>query len=157
MNNNKILLIGSVLTIALAAFLFWPSKDSNNPESSLEVIMYKDPNCGCCTDWAKHMSNAGFRVKEENTNPSLMGNIKQSVGVTQQTSSCHTAIVGNYFVEGHVPAKEVERLLREQPDALGLTVPGMPIGSPGMEGPNPEAYDVYLVEKDGSLSIYASY
>ncbi len=156
MNNNKILLAGSVLTIALIAFLFWPAKNTNS-DGNLEVVMYKDPNCGCCVEWAKHMNENGFRVKEENTIPSLMGRIKGSVGVTQQTASCHTAIVGEYFVEGHVPAREVKRLLEEKPDALGLTVPGMPIGSPGMEGPNPEPYDVYLVGKDGSLSIYASY
>lgn len=158
MSNNKILMIGALFTIGILAFLFWPTSGNKFnvvPEGKIEVVMYKNPDCGCCTEWAKHMNRAEFHVIEEDTK-ALMS-IKQSAGVPARFESCHTAMVGNYFVEGHVPVADVQRLLRENPDALGLTVPGMPIGSPGMEGPNPQHYDVYLVAKDGSTSIYSSY
>lgn len=126
-----------------------------NPTAN--VVVYKSPTCGCCTKWADHMHKSGFEVKEiaiENLN-----SIKVEHGITSETASCHTAIVEGYVVEGHVPAKEVKRLLSERPDARGLTVPGMPIGSPGMEveGRQADAYDVLLIEKDGGTRVWASY
>ncbi len=158
MSNSKILVIGAIFTIGVAAFLFWPKAQGNVsdiPEGKIEVVMYKNPGCDCCTKWASHMNKEEFFVIEEPTDALMT--VKRNVGVPARFESCHTAVVGSYFVEGHVPVEDVQRLLRENPDALGLTVPGMPTGSPGMEGPNPQPYDVYLVAKDGTTSVFASH
>lgn len=121
------------------------------------VTVHKSPTCGCCQNWVAHMQRAGFPVAVkgvDNLNP-----IKTEVGIPPGKGSCHTAQVGDYFVEGHVPAEDVKRLLTEKPDARGLTVPGMPVGSPGMEVPSGQvdSYDVLLVAKDGSTSVYSSH
>ncbi len=122
-----------------------------------EMIVYKTPTCNCCKLWVEHMEKAGFKVTVRNA-PELIP-IKQKFGVPTRLASCHTATVGGYFVEGHVPASDVKRLLREKPNALGISVPGMPLGSPGMEVPSGEtqSYTVTLVKKDGSLSIFSSH
>ena len=127
-------------------------------ESALPpMIVYKSPTCGCCKLWVEHMKNSGFKVsvvETEDLNP-----IKLEVGVPPGLGSCHTAKVGGYFVEGHVPASDVKRLLAEKPDALGIGVPGMPMGSPGMEVPSGDTqpYTVTQVNKDGSTSIFSSH
>lgn len=121
-----------------------------------EVVVFKNESCGCCGSWIDHMQSHGFPVvahNVDNLNP-----IKERAGVPYGMGSCHTAEVGGYFIEGHVPAAEVLRLLTEKPQAKGLTVPGMPIGSPGMEqGDRIEPYQVLLVHQDGSTSVYATY
>lgn len=118
------------------------------------LTVHKNVGCGCCDLWVKHMQAAGF-VAEVREEPN-MGPIKERVGVPVAMGSCHTAEVAGYFLEGHVPAEDALRLLRERPDARGLTVPGMPLGSPGMEVEgHSDAYDVFLVAKDGSTSVYA--
>lgn len=122
-----------------------------------QVTVHKSPTCGCCTAWVDHMTQAGYPVEvieEEDLSP-----LKLALGVPSGTESCHTAIVGDYFIEGHVPAEDVARLLRERPDARGLTVPGMPVGSPGMEVPSGEVqpYVVFLVNKDGSTTLYSEH
>ena len=119
------------------------------------VVVYKNPTCGCCKGWVDHMRQAGFRVEvrdEDNLDP-----VKQRLGVPHGKGSCHTAEVGGYLVEGHVPAQDVKRLLAEKPDAKGLVLPGMPMGSPGMEMPDGtvQPYTVELVKPDGSTSAYA--
>jgi len=160
MTNKTILVAGILFTAAFAAFLFWPEgqniSDNNTDPNVTEVVMYKNPGCECCTKWAAHMDSAEFKVSERPV--SDLYERKASYGITQQLSSCHTAIVDGYVVEGHVPVEDVQRLLREKPDAIGLTVPGMPIGSPGMEVPGRKAdsYDVLLIAKDGSTSIFSS-
>ncbi|MFW5955134.1 MAG: DUF411 domain-containing protein [Rhodothermales bacterium] len=116
--------------------------------------MYKSPTCACCEKWAEHLEENGFEVARENVND--LAPVKMRHGVPYQMSSCHTAVVGDYVVEGHVPADVVRRMLREKPDIKGIAVPGMPIGSPGMEGPNPQSYDVIALKKDGSREVYAS-
>lgn len=121
------------------------------------MTVYKSPNCGCCKLWVDHMQKSGFKVSvidTEDLNP-----IKLKLGVPASLGSCHTAKVGDYFVEGHVPASDVKRLLAQKPDALGISVPGMPMGSPGMEVPTGETqpYSVTLVKKDGSESIFSSH
>lgn len=121
------------------------------------MTVYKSPNCGCCKLWVDHVQNSGFKVSvidTEDLNP-----IKLKLGVPASLGSCHTATVGGYFVEGHVPASDVKRLLKEKPDALGIAVGGMPIGSPGMEVPTGETqpYSVTLVDTDGSESIFSSH
>ena len=109
--------------------------------------VFKDPNCGCCVGWVDHLRRQGFAVRATNT--SDMTSIKKRLGVPEPLASCHTAQLGSYVIEGHVPAHAIKRLLAERPEALGLAVPGMPIGSPGMEGGIPETYDVILFGANG--------
>jgi len=158
MSNNKILIAGLLITAGVAAFLFWPGNSSDNILSDkIEVVMYKNAGCQCCTEWGDHMMEGEFDVEEVPT-PVLM-QVKQENGITRELASCHTALVDGYVVEGHVPIEDVRRLLEERPDAIGLAVPGMPVGSPGMETPGrtPDSYDVLLVNKDGSTSVFASH
>lgn len=112
------------------------------------VTVYKDPSCGCCGAWVKHIAAAGFPTAVQET--ADMTALKARLGVPMTLGSCHTAKVGSYLLEGHVPAAALEKLLTENPDAMGLAVPGMPVGSPGMEvaGTPPERYDVLLFAKD---------
>lgn len=158
MSNNKILIAGLLITAGVAAFLFWPGNSSDNILSDkTEVVMYKNAGCQCCTRWADHMMEGEFDVEEVPT-PVLM-QVKQENGISRELASCHTALIDGYVVEGHVPIEDVRRLLEERPDAIGLAVPGMPVGSPGMETPGrtPDKYDVLLVNKDGSTSVFASH
>ncbi|MDP1525292.1 MAG: DUF411 domain-containing protein [Rhodocyclaceae bacterium] len=119
------------------------------------VEVWKGPTCGCCNDWIKHMQDNGFKVKSYDTGNADM---RPKLGLSVKYGSCHTARVGGYVVEGHVPAADVKRLLAENPNALGLAAPGMPVGSPGMDGPEyggrKDAYDVLLVGKDGRARVY---
>lgn len=119
------------------------------------AVVYKSESCGCCKVWVKHLEDSGFTVDVHNVDN--LGPTKERVGIPPAMGSCHTAEVGGYFVEGHVPADDIKRLLKERPDAKGLTVPGMPAGSPGMEVPSGEVqpYDVILVAKDGTTSVFA--
>jgi hypothetical protein len=132
-----------------------PLTNAEGANPSLRVTVYKSESCGCCKEWVKHLERAGFSVDVHDL--SNLATIKQRVGVPAAMGSCHTAQIGGYFVEGHVPADDIKRLLRERPDAKGLTVPAMPAGSPGMEVPSGQVdpYDVFLVSKDGSTSVYA--
>ncbi len=122
------------------------------------ITMWKSPTCGCCKDWADYVEKNGFVVKAH-----LNGNeeMRKKLGMPLQFGSCHTALVGGYVIEGHVPAKEIKRLLIERPKAIGLTVPAMPIGSPGMDGPEykgrKDPYDVLLIGFNGQSKIYQSY
>lgn len=121
-----------------------------------KMIAYRSPSCGCCELWVEHMRAAGFQVEIEVV--SNLSSIKSNAGVPSGKGSCHTAKVGDYFVEGHVPAADIKRLLAERPDAKGLTVPGMVAGSPGMEqSGRTDPYDVLLVADDGTTSVYSSY
>ena len=119
------------------------------------VVVHKSPTCGCCEAWVTHMKSAGFPVEVKNVDN--LDAIKTKVGVPYAKGSCHTAEVDGYFVEGHVPAADEKRLLAERPQAKGLTVPGMPAGSPGMEVPDGtvQPYDVELVAADGTTSVFA--
>ena len=118
-----------------------------------EVEVYKSPYCGCCTEWAKHMADNGFRVKAINVDD--VSGTRARLGMPERYASCHTAKIGDYLIEGHVPAGDVKRLLREKPGAIGLAAPGMPGGSPGMESAKKEAYDVLLVGSDGRAKVFA--
>ena len=121
------------------------------------VIVHKSATCGCCGLWVDHMRNAGFPVEVRNTDN--LNPIKERVGVPLGQGSCHTAEVGGYFVEGHVPAEDVKRLLAQKPDSKGLVLPGMPAGSPGMELPDGrvEAYTVDIVNRDGTTTAFAQH
>ena len=125
------------------------------PQALPTVLVHKSPTCGCCGLWVEHLRQAGFAVQiddREDVNP-----VKQRLGVPYGKGSCHTAEVGGYFVEGHVPAGDIKRLLAERPDAKGLALPGMPAGSPGMELPDGTSppYTVELVERDGRTRPFA--
>ena len=122
-----------------------------------EVIMYKNPSCGCCGAWAKHMRGAGFVVKEMPRED--MAAVKEKYGISADLASCHTAIVDGYVIEGHVPASDVQRLLQERPQIVGLTAPGMPMQSPGMqaEGMPPKHYSVLAFDKQGKVKVYHRY
>ena len=123
-----------------------------------EAVVYKSPTCGCCTGWIEHLRANGFEAEPVDLEQYAELSAKKAEhGVPSQLASCHTARIGGYTIEGHVPAEVVARLLREQPDDIvGLAVPGMPIGSPGMEGPNPEVYDVIAFDEAGNQSVYAT-
>jgi len=122
------------------------------------VEVWKDPNCGCCKDWITHMEGAGFQVTVYDKGNNAA---RAALGMPQQFASCHTAVVQGYVIEGHVPAADVKRLLADKPQALGLAVPGMPVGSPGMDGPayggKRDPYKVLLVQKNGSSQVFAGY
>lgn len=119
-----------------------------------EVIVHRDPNCGCCGAWAEHLRRNGFPVRIAETGK--LNAIKERLSVPADLVSCHTAEVAGYVVEGHVPARAIQRLLAEKPKAAGLAVPGMPIGSPGMEGGAPETYEVVLFGQEGRR-VFARY
>ena len=117
------------------------------------VTVYKSPTCGCCGKWIGHLQAAGFTVAVHDTSD-LAGVMARS-GVPSRLASCHTARVGDYVIEGHVPADLIERILREHPAIAGLAVPGMPAGAPGMEGAPPVRYDVIAFDRQGKTSVYA--
>lgn len=117
------------------------------------VEVFKNPYCGCCEAWIQHLKQNGFEVQAHD-----VGDVpaaRRQLGIPEQFGSCHTAKVGGYVVEGHVPAADIQRLLKEKPKALGLAVPSMPPGSPGMESAKPVPYDTMLVQKDGSARVFA--
>ncbi|MCH1571539.1 MAG: DUF411 domain-containing protein [Longimicrobiales bacterium] len=117
------------------------------------VLVYKSPTCGCCNGWVEHMEAAGFVVDARNTTDLMT--VKRDGGVPPQLSSCHTAIIDGYVVEGHIPAEQVKRLLAERPDVAGIAVPGMPTGSPGMEGANAQPYQVFSFSHSGDAAVFA--
>ena len=119
------------------------------------ITVYKDPGCGCCKSWIAHLIKHGYRVDAKDT-PEMTG-IKRSLGVPDGLTACHTAIVNGYLIEGHVPAADIARLLEEKPKVAGLAVPGMPMGSPGMEGPRTQHYQVLSFDKAGKTKVFASY
>ena len=122
------------------AFLAFVAFSAAAAEPKPEIRVYKSPTCGCCEKWVEHLRAAGFAVQTSDV-PDVTP-IKLENGVTPELSACHTAFVGGYVVEGHVPASDIRRLLAERPAVAGLAVPGMPMGSPGMEGPRPVPYEV---------------
>jgi len=146
------------LVIAAALFtpLFAPAITAAQPPVKVEV--WKTPACGCCEDWVKHMRENGFTVTTHDVQDT--GPIRRNAGMADY-GSCHTAMVDGYAVEGHVPASDVRRLLLEKPDAAGLAAPGMPLGSPGMDGPEyggrKTPHDVVLVDKQGGAKVFQAY
>jgi hypothetical protein len=133
----------SALVIIAAATLPFGASAAERPM----ITVHKDPGCGCCSGWVEHLEKAKFPVNAVDT--AELAAVKARLGVPGDLSACHTAEVAGYVVEGHVPAVALARFLAEKPDALGLAVPGMPVGSPGMEGGEPETYDVIMFGKSG--------
>ncbi len=128
----------------------------NEPTANIQatMIVYKSPQCGCCGEWVSHMEEAGFNA--ETNHPQDLNTLKASLGIPPRLQSCHTAVSGDYVFEGHIPATIIQRFLSAPPPgAIGLAVPGMPLGSPGMEmGDRRDPYDVLLLLNDGSTSVY---
>ncbi len=125
-----------------------------NPALAAEFVVYKSPTCGCCKGWVEHLRMNGHTVITKDMDD--LDVIKKIAGVPERLQACHTAMVDGYIVEGHVPVADIQRLLTERPKAVGLAVPGMPAGAPGMGG-NPDRYNVMLFRADGSANIYARY
>ena len=146
--------------LALIGTSVWASERSGAPEiapgrDQPPVTVYKRPNCTCCTEWVSHLRENGFVVNVRSVDSTTPMQFRLGVPATLQ--SCHTAEVGDYWIEGHVPADLIARLLDERPtDIEGLAVPGMPMGSPGMEGPNPQTYSVIAVDAEGDDAVYAT-
>ncbi len=122
------------------------------------VKVWKDPNCGCCNLWVSHLEQNGFIVTVVDEGNKAA---RTKLGMPERHASCHTAVVSGYVIEGHVPASDIRRLLKDKPNALGLAVPGMPVGSPGMDGPDfdghRDPYQVLLIQKDGSSLVFNAY
>ncbi|CAM4237334.1 DUF411 domain-containing protein [Comamonas aquatilis] len=149
------------LLAAAASTIALPALAGKSAQTPMEV--WKDPNCGCCKDWVAIMEKSGFAVTVHDTGNNA---VRAKLGLPSNLGSCHTALVGGYLIEGHVPAADVHKLLKEKPKALGITVPGMPVGSPGMDGPEyggrKDPFDVLLVSKNlmgsgVSTSVFSSY
>ena len=138
-----------VVLIAGTAFVTLSSRDAG----ALEITVYKNPTCGCCSKWIAHLEANGFEVVAHDMEN--MASVKIENGIRREFTACHTAVIDGYVIEGHVPAEDIQRLLRDRPAVAGIAVPGMPIGSPGMEGPNPRAYDVLTFDNLGNTSVYA--
>ena len=119
------------------------------------ITVYKDPSCGCCKNWIEHLIKHGYRVDAKDSPD--MAEIKNTLGVPADLKSCHTAVVDGYLIEGHVPAADIDRLLATKPKVKGLAVPGMPMGSPGMEGPTKQHYQVLAFDRTGKAKVFASY
>lgn len=121
------------------------------------MMVYKSPTCGCCSKWVEYLRANGMEVKTQDIED--MGSIKERFGVPGRLSSCHTAVVGGYIVEGHVPIEDIKKLLQDRPNATGITAPGMPVGSPGMEveGRAADKYDIILFDANGNQSVFASH
>ena len=152
--KSLVILLLAAVALAAGGLAVWTGI---HPTASAaeEVVVYKTPTCGCCNDWVQHLRDAGLQVSVVNVDSTQ--SIRDEAGVPNRLGSCHTAVIGDYFVEGHVPADLVQELMTSKPDNLrGITVPGMPIGSPGMEGPNPVEYDVLALDNDGQVFVYAT-
>ena len=127
-------------------------------QSALTLQVAKTPTCGCCSAWVERMQEAGFVTEVQDVEQEVLWSMKDRLGITSDLSGCHTAVIGDYFVEGHVPAADIQRMLAETPAVRGLAVPGMPMGSPGMGAMGTgDPFDVLLVLNDGSTQVFASY
>lgn len=147
--------------VAVTAVLAASACVAEAPQEAAEaeearLVVYHDPNCGCCSQWIEHMEANGFEV--QSIQDANINAVKQRLGVPADLPACHTATIGDYVIEGHVPAADVRKLLEQQPDARGLSVPGMPLGSPGMEhNGQRQAYDVVLFDESGAVSVFTHY
>ena len=149
--KNKKSISFSFLLLIVSVGIF-----TQNVKAESEMTVYKSPTCGCCDKWITHMEDNGFKVSAIDVLE--MNIVKEQYGIDRRLASCHTALVDGYYIEGHVPATDVKRLLSEKPDIAGLTVPGMPVGSPGMEmGERKDPYYVIAVDKDGDIEVFNQY
>ena len=156
LNRRHLLSALPLLAAALAAPRL--VRAATDTAAATPVEIWKDPSCGCCHDWIEHMQANGFSFTVHDTGNNA---VRTQLGLPANLGSCHTALVGGYLIEGHVPASDVRTLLKQKPKALGLAVPGMPVGSPGMDGAvygnRRDPYDVLLVARNGSTKVFSSY
>ena len=146
-------LLGGIAVIVLLVFTV---ACAQTPASAKPVVtVYKSPTCGCCTGWVDHMYDNGFAVVTQNVTYEELHDMRTTYGVPQELASCHTALVEDYVIEGHVPADLIATILQDKADVAGLAVPGMPAGAPGMDGANPQPFDVFAFSNDGTASVYA--
>jgi hypothetical protein len=151
----------TTLAALAAGSLTGMAAGANQPGTRPVIEVWKSPSCGCCHDWMAHLQANGFDVKTHDVSEAAKHAQRQRLGLAERFGSCHTGFIGGYVIEGHVPAREIHRLLKDRPRALGLAVPGMPVGSPGMDGPayggRRDPYEVLLVQGGGTASIFQSY
>lgn len=145
--RNRLALLAAAPLLVFGAACSEPAEGSGP-----EITVYKTPTCGCCRSWVDHLRDEGFRVTTEDL-PDLTV-VKHERGVPDALASCHTAVVDGYTVEGHVPGDVIRRLLDERPEVTGIAVPGMPMGSPGMEGPFSQPYEIYTFTPEGPVDVY---
>lgn len=152
----------STLVVALCALAACNSANAADSDASGQVVaaaelpgvlVFKTAACGCCNGWVEHMRAAGYEVEARDVLD--LATVKNDAGVPNDMASCHTAIIDGYVVEGHVPAEQIARLLAERPEVVGIAAPGMPMGSPGMEGPNAQPYEIRAFTADGSSTLFA--
>lgn len=156
--NRKLLALVAAVVVAVGAAALWAQSQRSAAAPAGSVDVFKSATCGCCAKWVDHMKQAGFTVHVTDLQEPELQAIKDRYGVPPNMRSCHTARVNGFTVEGHVPASEVKRLLHEKPNVVGITVPGMPLGSPGMEvsGVTPQPYNVYSFDKSGASKVYST-
>lgn len=161
MNKKAFYILITVFAAAGIIFLGFifdapaPAETLTITEEKTAVTMYRSEGCNCCVKWAEYLEENGFRVTDEKV--ADLYQVKQEKGIPAQLSSCHTAIVDGYVVEGHVPAEDIRRLLSERPDAIGISAPGMPPNSPGMDIPVTHEYQIILFDEAGDMSVYATH
>ena len=146
--------------IAALTIILWasPLLAANSDTASPVIEVWKSITCECCGNWVKHLEANGFTVKVNAASPSMLAQLKKEAGISDKLASCHTAKIDGYVIEGHVPASDIKRLISEKPEAIGLTVPGMVAGSPGMEqGGKYDPYKVLLVKKDGTTEVFSNH
>ncbi len=148
--SSRVFVLWALALIAFAVGTFFIAQ---KPGQAADIVVYKSPSCGCCGKWIEHLKENGYSVEVHNQWD--MDSIKASIGIPAKVKSCHTAKVGDYVIEGHVPADLIAKLLRDKPAVKGLAVPGMPMGSPGMEGPRKDDYNVLTFDADGHTTVYA--
>ncbi len=157
MSKNIKLFSSAILVLVASIYIGFnlPGKTAVADTAKEEILVYKSPTCGCCKKWVKHLESEGFKVTTKDYRN--MKPIKNMMGVQPQFQSCHTAKIGKYFIEGHVSASDIKKLLKEKPDIKGLSVPGMPMGSPGMEGHRKDKYDVIVIDHNNKATVYSKH
>jgi hypothetical protein len=147
-----------VVAIAITAFgLGVAAQQKPAATAAQKITVYKTSSCGCCKLWVDHLKASGFDVQAMDVSSEEVRAVSKAAGLKDDGASCHTAKVGNYVVEGHVPADDIKRMLKEKPAIAGIAAPGMPQGSPGMEQGSKEPYDVLAFTKDGKTTVYAKH
>lgn len=144
-----------LLILALASALGTAYAEESKPAAEPAITVYKSPYCGCCSGWIEYLKNNGFEVTVEDMND--LSGLKARYGIRRELQSCHTAIVDGYAIEGHVPVDDIRRLLAERPNVTGLTAPGMPAMSPGMNSIEPKGYDVLSFDRSGRTEVFSRY
>lgn len=151
---KAILLIGSISTVHAQSV--WDAPSEHLKDTKMDIVVYRSPTCGCCSQWIKHLKKHDFNVQDIVQND--MQSIKDKYGISRPLASCHTAIINNYIVEGHVPAADIKSMLKQKKAIKGLTVPGMVAGTPGMEmGEKKAPFKVIAFDKNGQMKLYNSY